>query len=125
MHLPCQSYNPDVRSARLQGPLSSDKTLNFQAGASVSVITLRAVHNAPFIFYTEWCKIIPTCLNFRGLAPASLSNQPQPAKSAIFAKIGRKTINLARLFLHSGVHDISLPPCLGFLLGHSFHSCIP
>ena len=36
---------------------------------------------------TEWCKSIPACLNFRGLAPASLSNQPQPAKSAIFGKI--------------------------------------
>ena len=51
------------------------------------------------------CKNNPACLNFCGLAPASLSNQPQPAKSAIFAKIGRKMINLARLFLHNGVHS--------------------
>ena len=39
--------------------------------------------------YTEWCKSIPACLNFRGLAPARLSYQPQHAKSAIFGKIGR------------------------------------
>ena len=48
-------------------------------------------------------KIIPDCLNFRGLAPASLSNQPQPAKSAIFGKIGGKTINLSGTFLHNSV----------------------
>ena len=48
-----------------------------------------------YLFTTEWCKSISACLNFRGLAPASLSNQPQPAKAAIFGKIGRKTINLA------------------------------
>ena len=53
---------------------------------------------------TEWCESIPACLNFRCLAPASLSYQPQPAKAAIFGKIGRKTINLAGLFLHNGVH---------------------
>ena len=52
---------------------------------------------------TEGCKILPACLNFSGLAPASLSDQPEPAKSAIFGKIGGKTINLARTFLHNGV----------------------
>ena len=56
--------------------------------------------------YVAWycaplCKIIPAFLDFRGLAPASLSNQPQPAKSAIFGKIGGKTINLAGTFLHN------------------------
>ena len=51
------------------------------------------------------------CLNFHGLAPASLSNQPLPAKSAIFGKIGRKTINLAGFFLPNGVgiYDFLLP----------------
>ena len=52
---------------------------------------------------TPLCKIIPAYLNFRGLAPPSLSNQPQPAKSAIYGKIGGKTINLAGPFLHNGV----------------------
>ena len=52
---------------------------------------------------TPLCKIIPAYLNFRGLAPACLGNQPQPTKSAIFGKIGGKTINLAVTFLHSGV----------------------
>ena len=52
---------------------------------------------------TEVCKIIPACLNFRGLAPASLSYQPQPAKSAIFAKIDGKTRNLAGIILHHSV----------------------
>ena len=52
---------------------------------------------------TPLCKIIPACFNFRGLAPASLSNQPQPAKSAIFGKIGGKMINLAGTFLHNPV----------------------
>ena len=44
-------------------------------------------------------------MNFRGLAPASLSSQPQPARSAIFGKIGQKTINLGGLFLHNGVDE--------------------
>ena len=48
------------------------------------------------------CKIIPVRLNFRDLAPASMSNQPQPAKSAIFGKTGQKMINLAGTFLHNG-----------------------
>ena len=52
---------------------------------------------------TPLCKIIPAYLNFRGLAPACLGNQPQPTKSAIFGKIGGKTINLAVTFLHNGV----------------------
>ena len=51
----------------------------------------------------ERCKKTPACLNFSGLAPASLSDQPEPAKSAIFGKIGGKTINLAGTFLHNGV----------------------
>ena len=58
--------------------------------------------------HTEWCKSIPACLNFRVLANASLSNQPQASKSAIFGKIGRKTINLAGLFLHNGVLAVAL-----------------
>ena len=53
---------------------------------------------------TPLCKIIPACLNFRGLAPASLSNQPQPAKSSIFGKMGGKTINLEGTFQHNGVY---------------------
>ena len=57
---------------------------------------------------TEACKIIPVCLNFRGLAPASLSKQPQHAKSAIFAKIGRKTRNLAGTILHNSVEQIKI-----------------
>ena len=56
---------------------------------------------------TPLCKIIPACLNFRGLVPANLSNQPQPAKSAIFGKIGGETINLAGTFLHNGVVGLS------------------
>ena len=55
---------------------------------------------------TPLCKIIPACLNFRGLAPASFCNQPQPAKAAIFGKIGGKMINLARTFLHNSVKGI-------------------
>ena len=51
---------------------------------------------------TEWCKTIPACLNFRGLAP-TLSNQTQPAQSAIFANIGVKTRNLAGIILHTAV----------------------
>ena len=72
----------------------------YGVGKFYSLPTLRSTVQG----YTEWCKINPACLNFRGLAPASLSNQPKPTKSAIFAKIGRKTINLAGLFLHNGVH---------------------
>jgi len=53
---------------------------------------------------TPLCKIIPACLNFRGLASASLINHPQPSNSAIFWKIGGKTINLAGTFLHNGVN---------------------
>ena len=60
------------------------------------------------LFSTPLCKSILACLNFCGLAPASLSNQPQPAKSAIFGKIGGKiggkTINLAGTVLHNGEH---------------------
>ena len=37
------------------------------------------------------------------LPPARLSNQPQPAKSDIYGKIGRKTLNLAGLFLLNDV----------------------
>ena len=59
---------------------------------------------------TEACKIIPVCLNFRGLAPASLSKQPQHAKSAIFAKIGRKTRNLAGTILHNSVQSQNATP---------------
>ena len=60
------------------------------------------------IFHASWahtplCKIIPACLNFGSLAPASLSNQPQPANSAIFGKIGGKKIYLAGTILHNGV----------------------
>ena len=53
---------------------------------------------------TEWCKTIPACLNFRGLAP-TLSNQTQPAKSAIFANIGGKTRNLAGVYLSAAISD--------------------
>ena len=36
---------------------------------------------------TEGCKIITASLNFRGLAPASLSYQPQPDKSAFSKRL--------------------------------------
>ena len=52
---------------------------------------------------TPLCKSRPAFFNFRGLAPASLSRQPQPAKPAIFGKNGGKTINLVGTFLHNGV----------------------
>ena len=48
--------------------------------------------------YTLLCKIIPASLNFRGLAPASLSNQPQPAKLALFGTIWGKNEQLSRNF---------------------------
>ena len=60
---------------------------------------------------TEGCKILPACLNFSGLAPASLSDQPEPAKSAIFGKIGGKTINLAGIILHNSVDLITGTHC--------------
>ena len=69
-----------------------------------------------FDCYTQWCKTIPSCLNFRGLVRASVINQPQPAKSAIFAKIGQKTNNLAGLFLHIGVL------CVEELFGKRLHA---
>ena len=59
----------------------------------------RSINISRFLSVNGWknhrgCKIIPDCLNSRGLAelaPASLCNQPQPTKSAILAKIGIKT----------------------------------
>ena len=56
----------------------------------------RSINISRFLSVNGWknhrgCKIIPDCLNSRGLAelaPASLCNQPQPTKSAILAKIG-------------------------------------
>ena len=47
-------------------------------------------------------KLFPTYY-FHGLAPASSSNQlKHSANSAIFGKIGGKTINLAGTFIHNG-----------------------
>ena len=47
---------------------------------------------------TPLCKNNPACLNFRGLAPASLSNRPQPAKLALFGTIWGKNEQLSRNF---------------------------
>ena len=71
--------------------------------AVITAVKLMVAHY--YFVFTPLCKIIPACLNFHGLALASLSNQPQPAKSAIFGKIGGKTINLAGTFLHNGVDN--------------------
>ena len=67
------------------------------------------------------CKIIPACLNFRGLAPASLSNQPHPAKWAIFAKIGGKTRKSEVIILHHSVHRIYVL----FVCWKSLRECFP
>ena len=59
-------------SQRGFGPIQAKKAFSFVLGG------------------TEGCKIIPTCLKIRGLAPASLSNLPQPAKPAISQKFAEK-----------------------------------
>ena len=46
---------------------------------------------------------ITACLNFRGFRFASRSKLPQPARSAIFAKIGGNSRNLAGIILHHSV----------------------
>ena len=52
---------------------------------------------------TPLCKIIPACLNFRGYSSASRSKLLQPARSAIFGKIGWNSRNLAGIILHRSV----------------------
>ena len=52
---------------------------------------------------TEVCKIIQACLNFRGTVAANWLLSATACQSAIFGKIGKKTINLAGIILHLSV----------------------
>ena len=49
------------------------------------------------------CKIIQACSNFRGTVAANWLLSATACQSAIFGKIGKKTINLAGIILHLSV----------------------
>ena len=55
------------------------------------------------MYRTEVCKIIQACSNFRGTVAANWLLSATACQSAIFGKIGKKTINLAGIILHLSV----------------------
>ena len=53
--------------------------------------------------FTEVCKIIQACSNFCSTMAANWLLSATACQSAIFGKIGKKTINLAGIILHLSV----------------------
>ena len=79
----------------------------FDESATYCNIPLTEIGSGAFhtsaICSTEVCKIIQACSNFRGTVAANWLLSATACQSAIFGKIGKKTINLAGIILHLSV----------------------